>query len=1140
MRVIVLASLLLCLCFSLSSAAVLTGTVVDQGGQPVAGAKLWLYRFALGAPKPELALKASGVSGADGKFSLEDPAPDPLSGNDTWRIYALKPGLSLVEHIATDAGSTIRLILMPPAPLSGIVQTVDGKPIPGASLYPAYLRAPDSVPRGGLTSLPKEVAPEVTAKTDAAGQWRLAAAPAGWIRSLRLVAEGYGDLTVSAPNQAFAGAVPPITLLAPGTIRGKVVCPQQPDLVKNLSLDLSGGPAVRIPDQPMYWSASAKATTDAQGAFVVNDLPPGKWCLSVEALQNQPYQLRRVWTEVQAGKETALDLAAEQAATVRGRIVAADTGVGLPGASVYLSAQQDGREAYSIRVKSANDGGFEALALPAKVYLQVYGVEGYLGTRWDRQPQADVTAAGAVIPDIKLSPARQIVVQVADRDGRPVQGANVFLDLKNADIPFIGGQPRGTTDAQGQCVVKGLEETVGTLYARKDDLASATVTVNTGEQREPMKLVLMPGQAVAANLRVLDQDGRPVADARVTLNENRDMSARVIQCTPPDADGRIRQTGLQPALKYQFHVEAPACFPKDSDAWTAVAGETHDFGTLTMTRQKGFLAGLVVDEAGKPVAGAKVSNVCDAPTPAITTTDATGRFRLEGLVAGDAYAFVEAARFRFAAGRAPCGTTDLKIVLAPLGEVKLGQPVPLAKSVLPDAEARALARELLLEALKRTGAAARGRGALITELAKIDPQAAYDAAGENKEYLSRAHVEVGKSLLPKDATEAIAVMRQAADPRYYTQDLIAFAGKQLRPNPKLARQCLDAVGEVLLQVPSIEWRAMLQAQVGELLIELDPAAGRPLLRDAMQQAATFALTDSAGAYRGEIAACGATTDLAASLALVQPLAKDSDRVRHLTNIARRLARTNPDKAIELVKASTSSWDVNQGMATIVPFFPRDQFVRAHDLANGIQDGFFRGYALARLCQVAPPDQVPMLLNEAQAAVLAQSARYGGSMQSEREPQSLARLACIGRQMGYPYYGDIALRAASIRVRGAGNARAAYYNVTGDFSLARMLAFTDRALARHLLDAAVEYAGGTTAMKPDLYYSAVAAAGELDPKWAVEMLKAMPPDDPAIQGPGYAETVAALVRRLVDSPESREHAILADDYQWNWLAEDVDH
>lgn len=95
MRVMVLACLLLCLCFSLSSVAVLTGAVVAQGGQPIAGAKLWFYRFALNAPKPELALKAAGVSGADGRFSLEDPAPDPLSVNDTWRIYALKPGLSL-------------------------------------------------------------------------------------------------------------------------------------------------------------------------------------------------------------------------------------------------------------------------------------------------------------------------------------------------------------------------------------------------------------------------------------------------------------------------------------------------------------------------------------------------------------------------------------------------------------------------------------------------------------------------------------------------------------------------------------------------------------------------------------------------------------------------------------------------------------------------------------------------------------------------------------------------------------------------------------------------------------------------------------------------------------------------------------
>jgi len=110
----------------------------------------------------------------------------------------------------------------------------------------------------------------------------------------------------------------------------------------------------------------------------------------------------------------------------------------------------------------------------------------------------------------------------------------------------------------------------------------------------------------------------------------------------------------------------------------------------------------------------------------------------------------------------------------------------------------------------------------------------------------------------------------------------------------------------------------------------------------------------------------------------------------------------------------------------------------------------------------------------------------------------------------------------------------------------MLAFTDPELARHLLEGAIAFAGGAEGMRAQLLSGAIAAAAEIDPRWAVELLKHMPPDDPAVQGeqyaehaPPYAEAVAAVARRLLDAPEDREHVILADDYQWNWLAEEED-
>ncbi|MEN6544930.1 MAG: hypothetical protein ABFE07_02720, partial [Armatimonadia bacterium] len=159
-------------------------------------------------------------------------------------------------------------------------------------------------------------------------------------------------------------------------------------------------------------------------------------------------------------------------------------------------------------------------------------------------------------------------------------------------------------------------------------------------------------------------------------------------------------------------------------------------------------------------------------------------------------------------------------------------------------------------------------------------------------------------------------------------------------------------------------------------------------------------------------------------------------------------------------------------------------------------------------------------------------RYSGR---GMQVQGLARVACIARRQGYPCYREIAAMAAAQRTLGTGNASPAMANLSEDFALARLVAFTDPALARHLTLAALNLGGGLGSLDSYNCRSAMAAAAEVDPMWAVELLKQLPPDDPKAKDQPRAQATAVVASRLVGSAQAREDRDLQENYQYNWLA-----
>ncbi len=261
-----------------------------------------------------------------------------------------------------------------------------------------------------------------------------------------------------------------------------------------------------------------------------------------------------------------------------------------------------------------------------------------------------------VAPDIVLAKGEAVAGVVVDVAGTPVVGADVaavsmgWVGARFRDWPAqldAGGMflelleradRRARTDAEGRFRIAGLAGwDAAALIVRSAAHRSRLVAgVPLGE--EEVAVTLAPASRLRVDAR--GADDRPLADATVDARVSVDVPE-----DSPSADGfdlpvdgttvsaevslpitlRVRASGLAPTV-----VEVPAL----------EAGEMRDLVVRLATG--GVVDGRVVDDLGAPVADAQVVAVPEDERDAAPwadgrqlTSDASGRFRLDGLTWGD-------------------------------------------------------------------------------------------------------------------------------------------------------------------------------------------------------------------------------------------------------------------------------------------------------------------------------------------------------------------------------------------------------------------------------------------------------------------------------------------------------------------------
>lgn len=269
----------------------------------------------------------------------------------------------------------------------------------------------------------------------------------------------------------------------------------------------------------------------------------------------------------------------------------------------------------------------------------------------DRGGAVDVVAgaAGAAVATLTIPAGVDLIGRVVDGEA-PVAGARVWLSREDARDE---GATAATTGADGRFLLRSVAPE-RLLYAVADGYRPSPVEPVggiPGERRERTIDLADRRDPVTLEGRVLDEDGNPVAGARVQVGKrlkSLDFGKSAIsqlQRLPPrdvatDADGRYRVDDfVQVYVAVPVFARAPGYAPACAEIFFNRPEERFDF-----VLQRGLaVEGTVRAETGAPLAGVAIQawppgvpdpDVAPRWAELVAFSGADGRFRLEGVPPG--------------------------------------------------------------------------------------------------------------------------------------------------------------------------------------------------------------------------------------------------------------------------------------------------------------------------------------------------------------------------------------------------------------------------------------------------------------------------------------------------------------------------
>jgi carboxypeptidase family protein/PDZ domain-containing protein len=664
----------------LNAPAALTVSVLDPTGGAVAGAEVWFGGLDIWPPR-QVVTGSDGVAQLTGlmhgsydlRARLGDRVSKALVGVTLARGEQASVSLTLsagrfVAVRVTDASradaapiADAEVVLVEdglgPFPLQGRTDEsgrVRLGPLPAS---PAVLnaRADGFVAQNGV-AVARHAEGEVQIALVRAGRLLGQVVDAGGtpIQGARL--EIVGNDLQGRPIARHSGT---LSLLAPRETQSAEVSPL---LVPMGELGVLSGPLPRpgAPPQglgPSVLDPSLAWMSDRDGQFRLEDVPPGRVQLLVH--HSDFVEALTEAVTLAPGGEARLRVLLERGAAVEGRLI---DEAGHPVVKARVDAVTPrGTEQRS--VLTGSDGRFSFGAVSNEVDLFVSRPEDR--HRFVLRKSLELTAGEQREIELVLPPERAAVgVRVSGDDGRPVRGAQISLASTNPEVPL---RQTAYSDEAGQVVLTDAAGMRGTLRVEAAGWRSFEAHLEATSER--VEVTLERGVGVLG--RITHVRGRQgLAGARVVLIQDSER-----QSTMSDADGEYRflDAAVGAASVSVSHPDFAAEAFDVTIVATGRADRPFELEPIELA-EAGSVSGTVLDEAGDPVAGARVGvGFVPAFLPAgampsgMVQTNQAGRFELSGVRVGR----VTLSAYAASAGRgsvadvevlAGQGTSDVEIV----------------------------------------------------------------------------------------------------------------------------------------------------------------------------------------------------------------------------------------------------------------------------------------------------------------------------------------------------------------------------------------------------------------------------------------------------------------------------------------------
>ena len=567
---------------------------------------------------------AETITDEDGRFSFYSFWNDPE-----------RAGFDTVTFLARDRSgrtgwrSNVSQINPPVDPIE-VAESVEfrgrlidqaGRPIAGVEVLPTMFARSPWVTE--FVYLSRSVARRHAGKTDRNGAFTLRNIPEHVAITVTVEAPAFGS-----PSICWESTQPVDIGLDGrlGRVRGRIapnVEPGPDGRLRVIAFLDSGG---NLPRSPYAIRVLRETHVLADGTFRFDVLPPGRYSISAATTLGGPYSsdpLNNV--KVDPGAEVAgVEIKVRRLPVITGRVVDASSGKGLAG--VHLVAER-GENPYAHSwlpmTKTDSEGRYRVSVSPDIVRVVPGPTKTHTGLRSDVWPRMRVDA-DQEWPDLKMARAAVVDGIAIDGAGRPVPGAKVFLITRDNLAYGLSG-PTTVSRSDGTFRLEQLypDDTVSVLARTTVSAAGGPVTVRPGKQQGRLSLTMDATLAYHIRGTVTDQAGEPIEGARVLLwwarypatqGQRRGVSGGLEDYTT-DVSGRFVSGALWPGERYKVTVDAEGYGRAESPEVTGHARDERDFGRIMLVDTSGYVAGTVVDSAGKPFPGASIFNRGDAPRP---------------------------------------------------------------------------------------------------------------------------------------------------------------------------------------------------------------------------------------------------------------------------------------------------------------------------------------------------------------------------------------------------------------------------------------------------------------------------------------------------------------------------------------------